>query len=52
MSITIYLLRESIKTPDDAVGAGVDRHVISNGASIYGVLFTKKNLISTIFQSI
>lgn len=43
MSITIYLLREGIKTPEDAVVTAAERHVISNGPSVYGVLFTKKN---------
>lgn len=43
MTITIYLLRESVGTPDDAVVVGVDKHVIADGKSEYGVLFTKKN---------
>ena len=43
MSITVYLLRECVKTPEDAVVNAVDRHVISRGDSIYGVLFTRKN---------
>src|SRR5690606_16200492 len=43
VSITIYLLRESVKSPEDAVVSAVDRHVIANGSSVYGVLFTKQN---------
>ncbi|KAF1708655.1 DUF6119 family protein [Pseudoxanthomonas sacheonensis] len=42
-TFTIYLLRDSVATAEDAVVAGTTRHLIAEGPSEYGVLFTKQN---------
>jgi len=41
-TFTIYLLRESIKSADEAVVAEVVRHVVAEGDSVYGTLFVKE----------
>lgn len=41
-TFTIYLLRESIKTAEDAVVADATMHEISEGQSQYGKLFVKQ----------
>lgn len=38
---TIYLLRESIRSPDDAIVAGTDKHVIAQGESTFGTLYVR-----------
>jgi uncharacterized protein (TIGR04141 family) len=40
-TFTIYLLRESVATAEDAVVTGAKPHIISDGPSDYGKLFVK-----------
>ena len=40
-TFTIYLLRESVRLPDDAIVAGVDKHVVAQGESTFGTLFVR-----------
>lgn len=41
-TFTLYLLRDTIKSPSDAVVQGAANHVIADGASVYGHLFVKQ----------
>lgn len=41
-TFTIYLLRESVATAEDAVVTGAKPHIIADGPSAYGKLFVKQ----------